>query len=239
MLQRARVILIGAEQVYIDDLKSSKNFAGIFSLREEAAKVNDDSYARELCCSNDEIMQLENFLNRDIDLVLEFVCNRSTILRQFNIDKQAKGVDGINTRREARDKCLKALEKLGNPPSVYCSFTKQMVSGKTSSSSIKDGNVKNTIMLVFRKQGELAAFKGKSVTVEHQSVRVIHYSRGLLFFTSSDNCILPKLQGELQPSSSLLLNMGRTVKIVGFGRMPSTTQVSLPLLLLEGAVSGM
>ena len=119
MLQRARVILIGGEQVSIDDLKSLKNFAGIFSLREEAAKVNDDSYARGLCSLSDEIMQLENFLNRDIDLVLKFVCNKSTILRQFNTDKQAKGVDGINTRREAHNKCLKALEKLWNPPSVY------------------------------------------------------------------------------------------------------------------------
>ncbi|KXJ25564.1 Transposon Tf2-6 polyprotein [Exaiptasia diaphana] len=105
--------------IYMQHIKASKQFDGLLDLKVKSSKRGDVVFLRELQIIFDEVNALVTFLSLGHEKVLSFINCRGNITRKFNTDRQAKGTEGLKTRKSAKHKRIKNLKLLGEAPRVF------------------------------------------------------------------------------------------------------------------------
>ena len=106
-------------KVYMEHLKGSKQFDGLLDIKIKSSKRGDVVFHRELQIACDEVNALMTFLSSDHDKILKFINCRGDVTRQFNLDRQAKGTEGLKVRKLASQKKMKKLKSMGKAPRVF------------------------------------------------------------------------------------------------------------------------
>ena len=76
----------------------------------------------------DEMNCFVRFLTVDFLTIVKYIESRATIFREFHIDLQEKGKEGMAKRSDAELKKQKRLRELGEAPEVYVPFVKTFLS---------------------------------------------------------------------------------------------------------------
>jgi len=124
--KRIDVFFFGG-QVYLEHRKASKSFDGLLDLKLVASNRGDTPYFRELQMMFDELNSFTRFLSKDIETIIDYINRCGNITRKYNLDIQAKGPQGLATRKSAKRNKQKGLASLGDAPSIFIPLTNVLI----------------------------------------------------------------------------------------------------------------
>lgn len=106
-------LLFGGD-IYVRSRASKSTTKGVLSWKEKAHRLRDVSLHEELVGYLNDINDFKAFIADELPEIKDFLNEKATIKRDFNLDLQAKGVAGATTRKNAkrkRDDRVNALAK--------------------------------------------------------------------------------------------------------------------------------
>lgn len=99
-------------EFYVRSRRSKCTWKGLLDMKDNASRLRDHTLYEELVGYFNEATSFSSFLANDLPDITKYLKEKATILRQFNLDLQAKGVAGATKRANAkkkRDEKLSAL----------------------------------------------------------------------------------------------------------------------------------
>ena len=99
-------------EFYVRSRRSKCTWKGLLEMKDNASRLRDHALYEELAGYFNEATSFSSFLANDLPDITKFLKEKATILRQFNLDLQAKGVASATKRANAkkkRDEKLSAL----------------------------------------------------------------------------------------------------------------------------------
>ena len=112
----------------MEHIKASRPFDGLLDLKVKSSQRGDIVYLRELQVIFDEVNGLVTFLCLDHEKIVDFINTRGDITRQFHLDRQAKGVRGLSTRRGVKQKMQQSVKSLGEAPRIFVPLANVLIS---------------------------------------------------------------------------------------------------------------
>ncbi|KAK3699226.1 hypothetical protein QZH41_011269 [Actinostola sp. cb2023] len=137
--KRIDVFFFGG-QVYLEHRKASKSFDGLLDLKLVASNRGDTPYFRELQMMFDELNSFTRFLSKDIETIIDYINRCGNITRKYNLDIQAKGPQGLATRKSAKRNKQKGLASLGDAPSIFIPLTNVLIGVQNTDKKVQSSD---------------------------------------------------------------------------------------------------